>query len=81
MTEAAAKEVEAEKLLNLEKLIHERLIDQEKAEVVIHGFIKWDGCCQWWADCAHTDTKGEMEELCKVLREIYFKADEIMCLR
>jgi hypothetical protein len=51
--------------------------DPKEAEIVVHGFIKWDGCCQWWAECAHTDDVNNLKELCEVIQSVYKEAKEI----
>lgn len=42
--------------------------DIDQAESVLHGFVKWDGCTQWWADCAHADDPETLDELLGTLR-------------
>ena len=50
----------------------------DDAEIVIDGFIKWDGCCQWWAHCAHTDDPEDLKDLCEVIQSVYERAKEVL---
>lgn len=34
----------------------------------INGFVKFDGCTQWWADCAHVDEAVDLDVLLGAIR-------------
>jgi hypothetical protein len=42
--------------------------DPEDSERIINGFVKWDGCTQWWAECAHVDDESGQDALLAAVR-------------
>lgn len=39
----------------------------------LHGFIKWDGCCQWWPrdNLFHFDSPKDADRFGKLMRHFY----------
>lgn len=44
-------------------------IDIDKAAPLVTGFVKWDGCTQWWQnDGGHCDEKPDFDDFCEAMR-------------
>jgi len=50
---------------------------QDGMEIIVEGFIKWDGCMQFKSD-VHIDVNIQLEELNSALLHIRVRAKELM---